>query len=81
MSFSPINNYNSGNNFKSGTMSRSFNDGTEELLRNVLGGTSLNNYKSREGDSLTLSLPGFFGVKWAVIDDKENKENVGGLVF
>lgn len=58
MGFSPINNYNSGNNFKSDTLSRSFNDGTEELLRNVLGGSSLYDYKRQDGDSLSLSPSG-----------------------
>lgn len=55
MGFSPINNHNYGNHFKSGSFNRSFNDGTEELLRNVLGGPSPHDYQNPEGDSLSLS--------------------------
>jgi hypothetical protein len=57
LGFSPINHYNCENNSKSGT-SQSFNDGIEELLRNVLGRSSLYDYKSKEGDSSFLSPSG-----------------------
>jgi hypothetical protein len=58
LGFSPINPYHCGNNFKSGTTSKSFNDGIEELLRNVLGRSSIYDYGSKEGDSSSLSPSG-----------------------
>jgi hypothetical protein len=47
MGFSPINNCNY-HNLKPAGSSRSFNDGTEELLRNVLGGLNFYDYQSRD---------------------------------
>jgi hypothetical protein len=48
MGFSPINNCNYINNPKPAGSNRSFNDGTEELLRNVLGRPNFYDCQSRD---------------------------------
>jgi hypothetical protein len=55
MRLSPMDNSKHGNIFTSDVSSRTFNAGTAELLRNVLGGPNPYDYKSKDGDTLTLS--------------------------
>jgi hypothetical protein len=55
MRLSPMDGSKNGNISKSDVSSRTFNAGTAELLRNVLGGPNPYDYRSKDGDTLSLS--------------------------
>jgi hypothetical protein len=58
MGFSPINSHDWENNLKSKELSKSYNDGTVELLRNILSGPGPcpHGYANQAGENLSLSL-------------------------
>jgi hypothetical protein len=60
MGISPINSHNWENILKSKELSRSYNDGTAELLRNILSGPRPCpcDYENQAGEKLSLSVSG-----------------------